>query len=84
MNNKCIEKTYEKLLDSKQRIETAIRELQSVCTHSQAVVNKDCDTGNWCSSDDSYWVTVKCPSCGYYKRFDSVDDVAEYKKWSNL
>lgn len=39
--------------------------LQSRCRHTNAVAEYQADTGNWCKSDDAYWVDIRCYDCGH-------------------
>lgn len=37
--------------------------IQDKCDHQKAFYSYGSDTGNWCSSDDSYWIDLWCPIC---------------------
>jgi hypothetical protein len=41
----------------------AEKELQSICQHPNVIKKYESDTGNWCRSDDSYWIRYHCPDC---------------------
>jgi hypothetical protein len=38
--------------------------IQGGCAHPDAVKENKASTGNWSSSDDSYWKECSCPDCG--------------------
>ena len=41
-----------------------ITELRKICPHENLVGVYKSDSGNWCSSDNSYWVELDCKDCG--------------------
>jgi hypothetical protein len=41
----------------------AIKTLQGACHHEGASKVYKGDTGNWCPSDNHYWIEFKCPHC---------------------
>lgn len=46
--------------------------LRNECPHDNYTVQYKGDTGNWCQSDDSYWVVINCPDCGHSEIQESV------------
>lgn len=59
-------KIREKLIEYQDKISECtalIKELQSICTHEGANIKFESDTGNYCKSDDSYWINWHCPCC---------------------
>lgn len=50
-----------------------ILDLRKECDHADYTAKYDANTGNWCQSDDSYWVVLKCPTCGHSELHDSVN-----------
>ena len=47
-----------------QRLNEEMSALQARCQHPDAVKIPKADTGNWSTSDDSYWFECECPDCG--------------------
>lgn len=37
--------------------------LRQECMHPNVTKNYGADTGNWCKSDDRYWIDYSCPDC---------------------
>ena len=50
-----------------------LKSLQEECTHPSLIGVFKADTGNWCPSDDAYWVDFKCPDCGKHWTEDQSD-----------
>lgn len=49
-------------------------DLRTQCDHGNYTAKYGGNTGNWCESDDSYWVDFNCPECGWTKReYSEVD-----------
>lgn len=59
-----------------------IAKWQGICTHEDAFGMYKANTGNWCKLDDSYWIELKCETCGERFHFDSQDNPEEYRKYS--
>lgn len=57
-----------------------INEAQEECLHEELEGKFESDTGNWCSSEDSYWVELNCKICE--KRWVIYSDDPEYRKYS--
>ncbi len=53
--------------------------LKESCTHPNATGEHGSNTGNWCSQDDSYWISCSCPDCGKRWRIDSDKDPEGYR-----
>lgn len=51
--------------------------LQDECEHPLYTAKYGGDSGNWCSSDDSYWVDLHCPDCDW--RMRAYSDCPETK-----
>lgn len=49
---------------------TKLMELQKECKHPMAERINRADTGNYDSSQDSYWRDCKCPDCGKFWKED--------------
>lgn len=49
-------------------IRDQLRQLQEDCPHENKSSIHDSDTGNWCKSDDKYWIDHRCFDCGKYWR----------------
>ena len=70
------------LICKKDKVVAQIKELQSQCMHENFTGYYECDTGNWCKSDDSYWINLICLDCDL-KRFVSYEtNEAEYRRLS--
>ena len=48
--------------------------LQEECDHPLYTARYDGNTGNWCESDDTYWVVIKCPDCEFSETVYSDDE----------
>lgn len=59
-----IKQKMSELKEQQTAIDVAIRNLQETCTHPNSTKHFRADTGNWCKSDDRYWVDYECPDCG--------------------
>lgn len=51
--------------------------LQETCPHVDLSGEYDSNNGNWCSSDDSYWLHLHCNDCSKVWNIDS--DNPEYR-----
>jgi hypothetical protein len=49
------------------------------CTHTNLTGEYKSNTGNWCPSDDSYWIDVTCDDCGKWWMIDSKEDDHAYR-----
>ena len=58
------------------RIYSRITKNQQDCPHEGLVGKYEANTGNWCASDDRYWVEFSCPDCG--KRWTEDQDATRY------
>lgn len=57
-------KTKLKQIRTKQvKAELELEQLQAECEHPNRLVKYGANTGNWCASDDSYWIDIFCPDC---------------------
>lgn len=68
--------TKEKVLALESIIHDAQESLRAVryaCTHENGEYVYECNTGNWCPSDDIYWRTNQCFDCGKRWTEDSED-----------
>lgn len=55
-----------------------IAEEREKCEHKNLTIKYGADTGNWCRSDDTYWLDVKCDDCG--QTFHYTSDKPEYRE----
>lgn len=69
--------TIEELNQELNKISDEITSRRSECTHSSIIYKYGANTGNYSSTDDCYWVDIKCLDCGYSKTH--YDDSEEYK-----
>lgn len=46
------------------KLEEQKDDIRKKCRHTNAVAEYGSDTGNWCKSDDSYWINYHCYDCG--------------------
>lgn len=70
------------LIKKLQKVNSEITNLQSTCTHENFTGEYKADTGNWCQSDDSYWISAKCLDCDKSLYADSRKDYELYRKLS--
>ncbi len=59
-----IRRRYKTIEKKQWKWDNAERELQSICTHPNAIGKNFSDTGNWDRSQDSYWTEWHCTDCG--------------------
>lgn len=50
----------------------------TTCRHYDLTGEYGANTGNWCASDDYYWVDFSCPNCG--KRWTEDQSDIRYDK----
>ncbi len=62
-----------RLKDKIQKARQEITVIQDACPHHRLVGKFYSDTGNYCSSDDSYWVELECPECQKFWRTDQAN-----------
>jgi hypothetical protein len=59
-----------------------VQKIQAECPHEELTGENHGDTGNWSSSDDSYWTVYVCPSCG--KRWQEDQDESWYDRENKI
>lgn len=55
-----------KVLKQREKIKKALAKISSIqeeCTHIGVHIKYGANTGNWCPSDNSYWIDWVCPHC---------------------
>jgi hypothetical protein len=57
-----------------------LKAVQDECSHPDLEGVYGSNTGNWCSADDSYWIDLKCPTCGKTWSVDGDDE--KYRLYS--
>lgn len=72
----------DKIKDKISKLSTQIKEIQDSCPHDAVDGKYKGDSGNWSSSDDSYWIDATCLECGKSLFVDSLRDVDLYRKLS--
>jgi hypothetical protein len=45
-------------------LQKQLQNLQEICSHEIVEGEYKANTGNWCSDDDSYWISATCLDCG--------------------
>lgn len=70
------------LIRKKNKIVEQIKELQSQCTHENFTGTYECDIGNWCRGDDSYWINLTCLDCDMRRHVSYEVNEAEYRRLS--
>ena len=73
----------QKLYDKVKKLNKKILEIQSNCSHRNAVSKLESNTGNYDPDANSYWVTVNCPDCGHYGWYDYHEHPDLYRKFSD-
>ncbi|MND53810.1 hypothetical protein D3C80_448580 [compost metagenome] len=75
--------------DRRNILHTMIREgqlqleaLRKECPHADKVGRYGSNTGNWCESDNTYWIRVECNDCGSTRTIYSDDP--EYKTFDGV
>ena len=76
--NKEITKRLEKI----NKLNLEIECFRNKCPHENITGRYKSNTGNWCPSDDSYWIDVNCLDCGKRITADSKEDSELYRKLS--
>jgi hypothetical protein len=78
-HRKLLKQELSLLLDHRKALDKNIEDLQkqlgthaSTCEHPVLTGKYGANTGNWSSTDDSYWVDFFCPNCG--KRWTEDQD----------
>lgn len=62
-----IKEKVQRIHSMRNRLTLELQTIQENCPHADMQGKYKADTGNWCSSDDSYWIDAECLDCG--KRF---------------
>jgi len=68
---------YDEVQKSLAKQHVKLKVLQEECPHEDLYGKYESNTGNWCSSDDSYWLHLKCNDCGKIWCIDA--DQLEYR-----
>lgn len=63
-------------------LQTQLQFIQDNCEHGNIAYKYKSNTGNYCPSDDSYWVDIKCLDCGCRKTY--YDDDKEGYRLKNI
>lgn len=58
-----IREQIERLNLMSKRIKRELINIQDACPHENKEGQYGANTGNWCSSDDSYWIDIRCVDC---------------------
>lgn len=75
-------KEITKRLDKIKKLNLEIESLRDQCSHENITGRYKSNTGNWCPSDDSYWIEANCLDCGKRITADSKEDSELYRKLS--
>jgi hypothetical protein len=59
-----IRNAVKRLEDKITKLYNDIKDIRETCPHEHLQGKFGANTGNWCSSDDSYWVDFVCQDCG--------------------
>ena len=73
MTRQEVRSTRRRIMRERHKLAAEEHKLQSVCAHPAAIRRYRSDTGNWCESDDTYWMEIDCPDCGFFESIDSTD-----------
>jgi len=73
-----VKQQMDKMLKQMDKLYAKQELLKSQCTHEGLLGEYGANTGNYCSSDNSYWVNFKCPQCDKCWREDQ--DKQQYKQ----
>lgn len=65
-------------------IHLQMQQIQNNCQHNHMTVRAKSNTGNYCSSDDSYWYEGKCRACGETFHTDQSNDTILGKRYSAI
>lgn len=75
MTPKQIKRRADTIKSNIEKWNNALEELQDSCKHENASHIDKADTGNWCTSDDSYWTVHHCTDCGKHWTTDQDWDI---------
>jgi hypothetical protein len=78
MTPKQIKRKADTIKRKSDKLYAELQKLQSECPHEELTGENHANTGNWSSSDDSYWTTYVCPSCG--KRWNEDQEESWWDK----
>lgn len=70
------------LIHKKDKVIEQIKKLQGQCTHENFTGVYECDTGNWCPDDDTYWILMTCLDCDMTRYVSYETNEAEYRRLS--
>lgn len=63
------------------RLNEEIVQLQNNCPHDKKIGTYGANTGNWCKSDDDYWISVTCLDCEKSYTIYHSEDPNKYKNF---
>jgi len=69
----------QEVVDAIQVLQQELKEYRQQCDHTDINYMYESNTGNWCESDDSYWLKVHCNNCGHCMYFDKEEDPTNYR-----
>jgi len=73
-----IKDKVQRIKNMQEKLTSELQQLQASCPHENKQGEYKGDTGNWSSSDDSYWIDARCLDCGKTWIIDSVTNKLEY------
>lgn len=77
-----IKESVARIVQMRSRLNQELLTLREACPHLDKTGKHGANTGNWCSTDDDYWISAECCDCGRtwtiyhsenpegYRRFD--------------
>jgi hypothetical protein len=80
-----IETRVKQLLVKIENYQMELKEIQNnLCDHKEATFTYHSNTGNWCPSDNTYWIHVTCPTCRRIWNVYSTETEYRNNKWKEL
>lgn len=69
----------QEIVDSIKILNQELSRIRKECQHTHIKYRYKSNTGNWCDSDNSYWVEYVCNHCGHIGFIDRDIDPEGYK-----
>lgn len=74
-----IREQVERINTMRSRLQRELFAIQDACPHTTKTGKYGANTGNWCASDDDYWISVQCSDCKHTWTIYNSENPVGYK-----
>lgn len=78
-----IKEKVERILTMAERLNSELKKLREECLHPNKTGKYGSCEGNWCKSDDDYWISAHCPDCKKDWTIFFSDSPHEYSEFAH-